>query len=385
MKMRLALICFICAVCLSTLAAQIVDTTVCDVLANPSSFDGKIVRIKGTVLAGLDEFVIKNAFCGQAVNGIWLAYPEGANAKAGAAAFVQIQLAKNNPAAATVPNRVSVKLDANNDFKQFDTALSAPHASGGMCLGCVRSTVTATVTGRLDGAKSTGVVRDPAGKFVAVDGFGNLNRYSARLVVQSVSDVSVQEIDYTKNAGAAKKDSQNEKAGGDPVEAAHHAAQAFGADNPAGKQIERAAAAFGNKGEHNGVEVGFGVSNEVPKNDSPKGQQDSPDGLLFNCTFDMDRLKGEALTRAIVHVGNHVADVRDPQVPTSTTLFRMESDAWRITVLSAVASGQKTLTMPGGYLGWNSAWSQAERGKAASDAIIRLLSEWSLLADAAKQ
>ena len=42
-------------------AAAPVDVNVCDVVKNPASFDGKMVRIKGTVVAGFDEFVIKDA------------------------------------------------------------------------------------------------------------------------------------------------------------------------------------------------------------------------------------------------------------------------------------------------------------------------------------
>ena len=44
------------------------------------------------------------------------------------------------------------------------------------------------------------------------------------------------------------------------------AAKAFGVESDAGKQLERAAAAYGNEGEDNGVNVGFGSANEIPKN-----------------------------------------------------------------------------------------------------------------------
>ena len=43
----------------SSLGAQTVDTAVCDILANPQVFDGKIVRIKDVVIAGFEEFAIK--------------------------------------------------------------------------------------------------------------------------------------------------------------------------------------------------------------------------------------------------------------------------------------------------------------------------------------
>jgi hypothetical protein len=57
--------------------AQVIDSTFCDVLANPQSLDGIIVRVKGTVIAGFEEFVVKDAGCGQSINAIWLSYPEG--------------------------------------------------------------------------------------------------------------------------------------------------------------------------------------------------------------------------------------------------------------------------------------------------------------------
>jgi len=379
MKCLFTLILF-CSAATCPLSAQVVDASACDILANPQSFDGKTVRIKGTVIAGFDEFAVKASGCNHVANTIWLAYPEGTKAKAGPVAFVQLQLGRNNPAPAASSNRPAVKLEKNKDFKQFDSLLSTPYNTGGMCLGCVRYTVTATLVGRLDGTKDTGVIRDNAGKFVGVNGFGNLHRYSARLVLQSVSDVTSQEIDYARNAAAAKDDSQRESAGGDPVAAAHQIARAFSPGSAAADQVERAAAAYGKEGEDNGVEVGFGTPNEVPKNDSPKGDRNSPDGLVFSCTFDMDRLKGEALTRAISHVGTHIADIRGPQLADKEeNPFELEYHAWQTTVLSAIGSRQKTLTLPGGYLVWNSAWPDADRSKMVDEAISKFLADWESL------
>src|ERR1700689_1399050 len=101
-----------------SISAQTVDTTVCDILANPQSFDGKIVRIKGTVVAGFDDFAVKTSGCNQIAGAIWLAYPEGTKAKAGPVAVVQLQLGRNNAASVANPNRPSVKLEKNKDFKQ---------------------------------------------------------------------------------------------------------------------------------------------------------------------------------------------------------------------------------------------------------------------------
>ncbi len=371
---------FTCVVSACSVEAQIVDAAFCDILAHPTSFDGKIVRIKGTVIAGFDEFAVKGLKCGQPVNAIWLAYPEGTKAKAGPVAFAQLQLARNNPVPVAPSSRAPVKLEKNKDFKQFDSPLSTSYKGGGMCLGCVRYTVTATLVGRLDGSNEAGVVRDSTGKFVGANGFGNLNHYRARLVLQSVSDVASQEIDYSQAAAVAKNDSTGEAGGGDPVAAAHQVARAFPAGSAAAGQVERAAAAYGKKeGEDNGVQVGFGVPNEVPRSDSVKGEHDSPDGLLFNCTFDMERLKGSALTRAISHVGNHIADLRETGSQAAENAYDLEYRAWQTTVLSALASQQKTLTLAGGFLVWNSDWSVADRSKMVDDEITKFLMEWASL------
>jgi hypothetical protein len=375
MRHALALIVFY-LIAIGSVAAQIVDASVCEILANPQSFDGKIVRVKGVASAGFDDFAVKEATCSQSINGIWLAYPEGTKGKAGPAALLELQLARNNDAPVPSLSRSPVKLDKNKDFKQFDSLLSTPYKTGGMCLGCIRYTATATIVGRLDGVKDAGIVRNSTGKVVSANGFGNLDLYPARLVVQSVSDVAAHEIDYSKISSLTKDDSVRES-NGDPVAAAHQAARAFGADTEPGKDVERAAAAYGKEGEDNGVNLGFGVPNEVPKSDGPKGDKNSPDGVLFNCTFDTERLKGEMLGRAIANIGTHIADLRDPQSTTTPkNIYDLESHAWQVTVLNAIAVQQKTLTLPGGYLVWNSAWPTADRGKLVDAGIENFLREW---------
>jgi hypothetical protein len=366
--MKRALLLFLCFVTVVAARAQTVDTTVCEVLKNPASFDGKIVRLKGTVISGFDEFAIKDSTCGQAVNGIWLSYPEGTKAKSGPVAMVQLRLDKNS-AATTIPNRAPVTLDKNKDFKQFDSLLATPYKSV-TCLGCMKYTVTATLTGRIDGSKTAGATREGTGKFTAVNGFGNMSLYPARLVLQSVADVSSAEIDYSKSPAA--KDNSGPENIGDPVEAAHSAARAF-AGSSAGEQLERAASAFGKPGEHNGVVVGFGVLNEARPRDEGKGNAESPDGLLFTCTFDTERLRGDALSKAITHVGTHIADLREHGV-TNTAEF--ESHAWETVIFSVIATRQKALTLAGGFVVWNASWTPDERNKMVNDSLGRFINSW---------
>ncbi len=334
-----------------SLHAQAVDATVCEILQNPASFNGKIVRVKGTVAAGFDRFAIEGANCGQHVDGIWLSYPEGTKGKAGPVAVVELAPARNFAGILDSATRTPVTLDKSKDFKQFDSLLAAQFKEDPMCLGCSRNKVNATLVGRIDGVAKAGVRRDSAGKIAGFSGFGNLNAYSARLVLQSVSDVALENIDYTKAVAATKGDFADPSVSGDPVAAAHMGAKLFGAGNPAGDQIERAAAVFGKPNEKNGVIIGFGTSNEVPKNEGPKNDQDSPDGVIYNCTFNSDRLKGDAMTRAIVHTGTLVAQTRAPLPGTEGDgLFELEYRAWATTSFSAVAINQKTLTIYGGHV-----------------------------------
>jgi hypothetical protein len=359
-----ALLCaFSC--CLHAQAADAtVDTTVCDILKNPVSFNGKMVRIKGTVSAGLDYFVVQSESCGQGINAIWLAYPDGTKGKAGPLAAVELEPAHNFTGTVDAAPRTAVTLDKSKDFKKFDSLLASSFKESSMCLACGKYTVSATLVGRLDGVATAGVRRDNTGKIVGWSGFGNASEYAARLVLQSVADIAEKEVDYSKAAAETKSDQPADASVSqqDATASAHAAAKAFGAGNAAGDQIERAAAAFGKEGDDNGVNVGFGSANEVPRMEGSKGAHDSPDGVLYNCTLNLGRLSGNALTRAIVHTGTMIADLRAPAAGSEGEgLYEREYRAWANTTFSAAASGQKTMTVTGGYLMWNSAWPVADR------------------------
>ncbi len=364
------------------LHAQAVDTTVCDILNNPQSFNGKIVRIKGTVAATFDQFVVKGADCGINVNkNIWLSYPEGTKAKAGPAVQVHIQPARNFAGEVPAVQRTPVELDKNSkDFKQFDSLLATPFRKGGMCLGCNRYEVTATLVGRLDAVKDAKLTRDKAGKITGFGGFGHMNAYPARLVLQSVSDVASKEIDYSKTLAITKADTAPSTGGSDQFAAERKLVAAFAPGIAAGVQLNRAVGAFGKQGEHNGVVVGFGAANTAAAKDEGKGAVDSPDGLLFTCTFNTNRLEGDSEGRAIVFAGENVANLRNPAPEdVGDGIYDLENHAWVITVLDAFANRQKTLTLPGGYLALNSAWLQADMNQKVGEAIDRFLINEELL------
>jgi hypothetical protein len=367
-------------------AAGPVDASVCDVVKSPASFDGKMVRIKGTVVAGFDEFVIKDATdpnCGFQENGIWLEYPQGTKAKSGPAAMVTLQAAHNFAGSWKAPARTPVALDKSKEFKQFDSLLAQTHQSGlDMCLGCVRYEVTATLVGRLDGVADATLKRE-GGKIVGLGGFGNMNAYPARLVLESVSNVTPKEIDYAKSdAATAGSVVPTERVSGsitfdDPLASA----QKLAAHIPAGPfsdQETRAIGAFPKQREQNGVNLVYGAGNEVPAEDA--GAKDSPDGVLYTCTLNRDRLPGNALIVALFHVGQHVADLRSPKPGNEKApVLIQENDAWVVTSIAAIVSGQKFLTLPGGYQLWNSSWPADSRDDKMAAALKDFLANEALL------
>ncbi len=92
------------------------------------------------------------------------------------------------------------------------------------------------------------------------------------------------------------------------------------------------------------------------------GAKDSPDGVLFNCTFNSDRLQGPALARAVIHMGEHVSELRNPAPGNEKApAYILESNSWVVTMVSAIFGGQKFLTLPGGYLIWDANWPAADR------------------------
>ena len=106
--------------------------------------------------------------------------------------------------------------------------------------------------------------------FTVVKGFGNLARYQVRLVIQSVANVTENDIDYSKPADPGDGD----------------VGLGLTADD-----LKRAVAAYGAPGEDNGVDIGFAVGNSLRPDDGAKGSANSPDGLLLIVTMDGDRLE----------------------------------------------------------------------------------------------
>jgi hypothetical protein len=80
------------------------------------------------------------------------------------------------------------------------------------------------------------------------------------------------------------------------------------------------------------------------------------------------------ISKAIVHMGEHIADLRNPTKESAQFgPFELEFQAWEMSTLSAIATGQKTLTMPGGYIVWSTAWTATERDNMINEALMKYL------------
>ena len=85
------------------------------------------------------------------------------------------------------------------------------------------------------------------------------------------------------------------------------------------------------------------------------------------------------LERALEHMGDHIATLRAPPADGDLQPYIIEDNAWVITAVAAAMAGQKTLTLPGGYLLWNSAWPAADRTKLVDEGITSFLGDWAAL------
>jgi hypothetical protein len=130
-------------------------------------------------------------------------------------------------------------------------------------------------------------------------------------------------------------------------------------------------------GADNGVSVDFGGAAEIPKDDTAKSNVNSPDGLLFHATFDMDRLRESAMAVALSHIGTHIADIRSTATGIQNlSFYGAEFRAWQTSVPNAVSVKSKTLILPGGYMIYSQSWSNSELGKNSNSGISGFLANW---------
>lgn len=366
------------------LQAQTVNTTVCSVLNNPKAFNGKMVQIKGTVMASFNQFVLTDGNCGQQVNGIWLDYPAGSKGKAGALVKIAIQPGKGFAGKMQPDSGTAVTLQKDKEFKQFDSALSQWHNSNnGICLGCPKYTVEATVVGRLDGVNLAQMQRDDKGNIIDVGGFGNANAYSARLIIQSVSGVTRKEVDYSQAENAVKPKggagAPPKMPTAEPMDALQKMVGAMQASQTTTFiQQDLAVLPKGKTQSANGVTLSYGVTNEPTPLTASAAE--SSKGVVANITINRGKLDPIGQMVALIYAGQQVQDaINPPPSNYGAPLYIKENNAWALAATIAADSGEPSVILPGGYVLWNSNWAASDQVNNMETGLDNYLSKGEML------
>jgi hypothetical protein len=132
---------------------------------------------------------------------------------------------------------------------------------------------------------------------------------------------------------------------------------------------------LGKPSDQNGVSIGNNT-NEASSKYEVTGTADSPDGVIYNCRYDMNRLKENSLAIATALDGSLIADLRASDTAISSlSIYNLEVRAYNLEMLTAVAFGAKTYMLPGGTVYWNDAWPANEKGSKMQSALYDFLAD----------
>jgi hypothetical protein len=141
-------------------------------------------------------------------------------------------------------------------------------------------------------------------------------------------------------------------------------------------QIQTDVALLPKPKEHSSIVIGNAAMDDIAANEGSPSTADSPDGVIYNCTINHDKLSGTAAMLALVHIAQHIADVRAAAAGNQrTVLLAMENNAWVASVTMAATGGVRLLTLPGGYLIWNAGWPDADKSDNLQSALNHFLSK----------
>ena len=352
-------------------AQAVVVASSCDLLARPMEFNGQHVQVTGTVQAGLDDFLLRADGCTgvrrDAPLAVWIDLPEGSRAKVGPAIRTVFAVVGSAPAPSS-----TVHLVRNDAWKNFDDSLTATFRSVGSCLGCVANTATATLTGWVEAVDALPWQKDGQ-RFTRYSGFGNLNAYRVRLVLEQVTDVTPHPVNYGAAANALAMASPSLPPG-DAERLLQSASETFANGTAAYGQLRRAGVAFGSKADRNGILMRPLPPNERRAGEQTTGASSSTDGLIAYVDYDPNRLTPDGLVRALAIEGSALADVREAR--SRPALVELDGHGVQTLLLLAAATGMRSLTLPGGAVLWQSVWPETERKDHVTTALALYLGRW---------
>ena len=176
-----------------------ITTTVCEILEDPSSFNNKLVEVRGYVTVNFEYSILRSETCS---GEIWFALADGSGPP-GLAITVSGRSTpgeKGSNGRRMHPIPVTLIRDAN--FEKFESYLAEsakvqPERPCGP--DCHLYQVTATFIGRLDGvSQEVHAAHLKRGTYQPSDGkgFGQMGLFDAQLVVQSVKNVDALELTH---------------------------------------------------------------------------------------------------------------------------------------------------------------------------------------------
>ncbi len=169
-----------------------IKTTLCQVVASPDSFNGKLVQFRAVVGKGPESSVLRDEGC---FADVWLSMGDGWTPAAREFAYMVTFWDFRTPeklAWKPVPPLRSVVLRRDRAYRRFWKLVDKQCMSKAPKAPCPAYQVTAIFTGRFDYSDGKLIVtRDVQSKRIVGIGatrFGHLGGWNSQLVVQSVSD-----------------------------------------------------------------------------------------------------------------------------------------------------------------------------------------------------
>ena len=166
-------------------ASKIPLITLCDLMTDPERFNGAMITVRQRIEMAFEHFGLSVDGCtDHRIGGIWLEYGRGP---------------KKQPTiwccGDTTPSDRQIVLNQDDHFRRFHRYLTARRKTKDRDGGhSYLYEVSATLTGRFDAVptKTCSVGKSLCPKN---GGFGHFGSFPARLVIQSVSDVTAEPID----------------------------------------------------------------------------------------------------------------------------------------------------------------------------------------------
>jgi len=175
-----------------------IETTVCEILRNPSAFNNKLVRARGQVSVSFEYSLLQSEGCLD--NAIWFAFADEAGALGLGAMVKGNEKPRGRNSTGTRVPPLSVKLVRDSNFERFEHYMTVK-AKAKPCFNpptqatpadCGVDRVTATFIGRIDGVSNAvhkAHLKRKLGEGTDWKGFGHMGMFDAQLVVEQVEDV----------------------------------------------------------------------------------------------------------------------------------------------------------------------------------------------------